>query len=232
MQSLERFSYDRHQVHHIFIDDFPLKRDTEHLTSFARSYGFDEIIMHEENMGITRTWQSFYELIKDRDYDYIFQHEDDVELLYSISISELIAILRNDKQLSQVQLARNHWYSHEKPCAREVTDILFDKYRYYRTSEYFWSMFSVYPMWIVNEPIREKTGYHVSESVIAWYLKDNYDLQTGIVKTFDGSNMIEHIGEYFQGTRTVENEPGWERFKNYTEKFKYCSKTGQILHEN
>jgi hypothetical protein len=229
LQSLTLLDYGHCVVDHIFIDDYPLNRDTGALTKLATSFGFNEIIMHETNYGITKTWHSFFELIANRDYDYIFQHEDDVELLYPLCIYEIVALLKADPTLSQIVLKRNNWYTDEQPPTRQPTDKLFGRFRYETNNIYFWSLFSFYPAWIAKEPIKETMHANESESVIACYLRDKFQLQTGILKTLEGNNMVCHIGDYFQGTRCVENEPGWERFRNYAVGYKYCSKTGQIL---
>lgn len=233
LRSLDRLSYNGHNAHHVFIDDYPLNRDTDEMISLARSSGFDEIIMHEENIGLTRTWQSFYDLIKDRGYDYIVQHEDDVELLYSVNLSDVISLLQHDNTLSQIQFKRNNWYSHEvDEVGRLATDNIFGRYRYEVSTDYFWSLFSVYPAWIASEPLLQATGHHPAEGVLAWYLLSKYNLKTGLLKTFDGDYMVRHIGDYSQGKRVVENEPGWDRFNMYDPTIKYCSKTGIYWNEN
>ena len=63
----EKFDYTGLDVHHLFIDDYPMGRDDNFIKEFAESYGYNEIILHKENLGITKTWQELFDLIKDRD---------------------------------------------------------------------------------------------------------------------------------------------------------------------
>ena len=49
------------------------------------------------------------------------------------------------------------------------------------------------------------------------------------IKTKEGENMVTHIGDYFQGKKVLEGEPGWDNFKQYLPNKKYCSKTGMEL---
>ena len=68
------------EVHKIFIDDYPKTRNDLLITELVKLYGYDEIILHEKNEGLSVTWSQFWDLIKDRDYDYIWHQEDDVEI--------------------------------------------------------------------------------------------------------------------------------------------------------
>ena len=217
-------------VHHLFIDDYPSGRDDDSLTDFVLSSGYDEIILHEENLGITKTWQQLFEIIRERDYDYVFHHEDDVEVMYPLRIMDMIEILQNDNTLSQVQLKRNNWYGHEtESIGPKDDDVIFKNYRYEKASPYFWMLMSLYPASIAREPILEETGFNPSESVIANYLLNKYNIGAALLKTEDGGMMVNHIGEYFHGKRVSENEPGWEGFKFIDPNIKYCSRTGAIL---
>ena len=88
----QKFNYDGLEVDHLLIDDYPKNRNNESLKDFAKIYGFNEFIFHEENMGITKTWQELFDLVKERDYDYILHHEDDVELKYPLKVMDMIRI--------------------------------------------------------------------------------------------------------------------------------------------
>lgn len=59
------------QVHRVFIDDYPRARSDNLIRELARSYGYDEIILHQENLGLSATWSEFWQLIRGRDYDYV-----------------------------------------------------------------------------------------------------------------------------------------------------------------
>jgi hypothetical protein len=229
-RSAKKFDFTGLDVHHLFIDDYPLGRDDKFIEEFASHYGFNEIILHEENKGITKTWQELFDLVKQRDYDYILHHEDDVELMYPLKVMDLIELLEQDKTLSQIQLKRNNWYDHEtEEIGPKDTDVIFKDYRYEKATPYFWMLMSLYPAWIAKEPILEETGFNPSESVIANYLLNKYNIGAGLLKTQEGGIMVNHIGEYFHGKRVMENEPGWEGFKYINPEIKYCSRTGAIV---
>lgn len=229
-EASKKFDFEGLDVHHLFIDDYPNGRDDQFISEFATLNGFNEIILHKENQGITKTWQELFDLIKHRDYDYILHHEDDVELMYPLKIMDLIELLEQDKTLSQIQLKRNNWYQFEtEEIGPKGDDNIFKNYRYEKATPYFWMLMSLYPAWIAREPILEETGFNPSESVIANYLLNKYNIGAGLLKTSDGGMMVNHIGEYFHGKRVAENEPGWEGFKFIDPNIKYCSRTGVIL---
>jgi hypothetical protein len=217
-------------VHHLFIDDYPMGRDDNFIKEFVEYYGYDEIILHKENLGITKTWQELFDLVKERNYDYILHHEDDVELMHPLKVIDIIELLEQDKTLSQIQLKRNNWYEHEvEEIGPKDEDVIFKDYRYEKATPYFWMLMSLYPAWIAREPILEETGFNPSESVIANYLSSKYNIGAGLLKTSEGGIMVNHIGEYFHGQRVAENEPGWDGFKFIDPNLKYCSKTGAIV---
>jgi hypothetical protein len=153
--------------------------------------------------------------------------------MYPLKILDLIEILEQDKTLSQVQLKRNNWYEHEtEEIGPKEDDVIFKNYRYEKATPYFWMLMSVYPAWIAKEPILEETGHNPSESVIANYLQQKYNIGAGLLKTSEGGMMVNHIGEYFHGKRVSENEPGWDGFKSIDPNTKYCSRTGVHWNES
>jgi hypothetical protein len=229
-ESGKKFDYSGLDVHHLFIDDYPMGRDNNFIKEFVEHHGYNEIILHKENLGITKTWQELFDLVKERDYDYILHHEDDVELMYPLKVMDMIELLQQDKTLSQIQLKRNNWYQHEvEEIGPKDDDVIFKNYRYEKATPYFWMLMSLYPAWIAREPILEETGFNPSESVIANYLLQKYNIGAGLLKTEEGGMMVNHIGEYFHGKRVSENEPGWEGFKYINPEIKYCSRTGAIV---
>jgi len=234
LASLRKINYDNLTVDHILIDDYPMDRNNNLFKEILVQHNFDEIILHEENKGLTKTWQEFFEYIKDRDYDYIFHNEDDVEVLCQINIRELIELLENDSSLSQLQLKRNNWYQHEtENIGITENDFIYKNYRYEKNGDYFWMLMSLYPSWIAREPILETTNHNPSEYVIAKYLREKYgQYNSGIVKTISGYHIVDHIGDYSHGKRVAENEPGWDMFKYYHPEKKYCSRTGKEWNAN
>lgn len=234
LESLKKVDYEGVYVDHLIIDDYPTGRNNNQFKNLVYKYGFDEVILHEENQGITKTWQEMFDYVKARDYDYIFHHEDDVEILYPFKLTDMIQILENDDSLSQVQMKRNNWYNWEKEEVQAKSDdIISNGYRYEKEHGCFWMLMSLYPSWIAKEPMLEETGYHPSEYVIFRYLDNKYgEHYSGMIKTLDGKNIINHIGDYSKGKRLCENEPGWDKFKYYSPDKKYCSRTGAEWNED
>jgi FkbM family methyltransferase len=223
-------NYENLQVHKIFIDDYPFNRNDEEIVRIAKQNGFNEIILHDENLGISKTWQEFFDLIKHRNFDYILHHEDDVELTEEVKISNLIDILESDPSLYQIQLKRNNWYSHETDTDfKKDSDVIINNYRLEKNDTYFWMLFSLYPAWISREPILKETGNNPAEGVLSYYLKTKYNLTGGILKKLNGDILVNHFGEYTKGKRVCKGEPGWEGFKDFIPEKKYCSKTGKLI---
>jgi len=232
-EAQKKFDYTGVEVDKLFIDDYPLGRNDDFLKKFVESNGYNEVIFHEENLGITKTWQQLFDLVKDRDYDYILHQEDDVEIMYPLKVLDMVEILQQDPTLSQVQLKRNNWYAHEtEEVGIREDDVIFKNYRYEKATPYFWMLTSLYPAWICKEPILEETGFNPSESVIAHYLNEKYNIGAALLKTKEGGIMVNHIGDYFHGKRVSENEPGWNMFCNIDPNIKYCSRTGNYFNEN
>ena len=229
LEAQTKFNYEGLEVYKLLIDDYPQDRNDNQILNLASEYGFNGVTLHSENLGLTKTWNELFEAVKESDFDYILHHEDDVVLLHEVKVMDLIRILESNPNLSQVQLKRNNWYSHEteEPGPRE-DDIIFENYRYEMNCDYFWSLMSLYPAWIAKEPIKETTQNNPSEFVIGQYLKNKYNKCSGLLKTSKGEIMVEHIGEYSQGQRVAEGEPGWEAFKFYNPNLKYVSRTGEL----
>ena len=228
LKSQQNLNFEQCEVTKVFFDDFPTGRNNTLISALARSYGFNHIILHEKNQGITRTWQELFNFVNDHEFDYVWHQEDDVEILHPIRIIDLINILNDNKHLSQIQLKRNNWYDSEiTPIGPKDTDTIIGKYRIEHGNPYFWMMSSLYPAWICREPILSVTGNNPSESVIANYLLTKFGIRVGLLKTEAGGIMVNHFGEYTRGIRVAENEPGWEQFKNFNPMLDYHSKTGQ-----
>ncbi len=208
-EACKKIDFSGLDVHHLLIDDFPKGRNDELFKSFILLNGFDEVILNEKNLGVTKQWEKIFELAKD--YDYVFMHEDDVLVQQPFKLEHLVLLLERDKTLSQVQLKRNNWYRHEtKEIAKESTDWLFGDFRYERCQKYFWGLMSIWPTWITKEPITETSGYLLSEDVIAWYLKTHHSLHSALLKTADGGIMVEHIGEVTKGIRLEKGGTGYK----------------------
>jgi hypothetical protein len=230
LENEKLINFDGLEVHKILIDDYPINRNDEEIKLLARTYGFNEIILHDENLGISKTWQEFFDLIKHRNFDYILHHEDDVELTEEVKISNLIDILESNPSLYQIQLKRNNWYPHETDTDfKKDSDVIINNYRLEKNDTYFWMLFSLYPAWISREPILKETGNNPAEGVLSHYLKTKYNLTGGILKKLNGDILVNHFGEYTKGKRVCKGEPGWEGFKDFIPEKKYCSRTGKAI---
>jgi len=90
-EAQKKFDYSGVEVHKLFIDDYPLGRDNESLSEFVKSYGYNEIILHEENLGITKTWQQLFDIVKDRDYDILYLGYNEIPGFHKENLSEFLA---------------------------------------------------------------------------------------------------------------------------------------------
>lgn len=217
------------EVHKIFFDDFPKGRDNTFITSLVKLYGYNEIYLHGTNLGIGATWTEFWNLIKSRDYDYVWHQEDDVEVLEKVSIVDLIELLKYDPILTQVVLKRQPWYSHETESVALPNDRTFKNFRYEvegNKAYYFSSIASLYSIdktridykaWYrkhyPDEPIFQRAN--INEALIGKVLLEQWrdgqpSLVSGHVKNSSGKNLIDHIGEYTMGKKLLPGEPGYQ----------------------
>lgn len=214
------------EVHKIFIDDYPKTRNDPMLTELVKLYGYDEIILHKENKGLSVTWTEFWNLVKERDYDYIFHQEDDVIVLEPVLITDLIEILERDKSISQVQLARQAWYSNETDPKKEPTDTIYKNYRYTKQSAIFSPMASLYSIDKTRVDYSAHYNFNLNEGLVGKVLFEQHGLLSANVKNYHGKNIIEHIGNWFVGKRVLPGEPNYEQFAKYNPDIKYNSKDG------
>jgi hypothetical protein len=219
-----------HEVYGIFIDDYPQNRNDEKITEIAKKYGFNHIILHEENKGLTPTWTEIWKYLSTQDYDYIWHHEDDVVFQQSIKIQDLIEFLQQNKNYCQINLKRNPWYEYEIDEPKITNkDMFFKNYRYDVRDDFFWSMASLYPAWVTREPIVETEGCNLAEWPIMKYFREKRNMKMAVLKNQDGSQIVKHIGFYSQGKRVEKDEPGWDMFGMYDPTKKYDSKNGQPI---
>jgi len=226
LRSSHNLNFYNCQVDKIFFDDYPRTRNDNLLLSLVRLYGFNEVYFNTENKGLSATWDFCWNLIKDRDYDYIFHQEDDIEFLEPILITDLIEILKMDPQITQMQLARQAWYFHEQDPKREEDDIVYKNFRYRKGSVIFSPMACLYSNEITKLNFRSQYDFNPNEGMIGKYLYDNHQRISANVKNFHGKNLINHIGEYFVGKRVLPNEPSYDMFAHYDPNKKYQSRTG------
>lgn len=215
-------------VYKLLIDDYPKNRDNQYLESLVKSYGFNEVILHGTNQGLSVTWKECWDLIKNKDFDYIFQQEDDVLILEPIKIVTLIEYLKTRPYTSQLKLARQAWYYHEKDPTEKSTDTIYDQYRIEQdTNNIFGILASLYKHEHTKIPINELYNINPNEGMVGLHL-ENLGFKPEIVKNKDGKKLVEHIGEYFVGKRVLENEPGYNIFSKYNPDIKYYSRDGRL----
>jgi hypothetical protein len=214
------------EVHKIFIDDYPKTRNNSLITELVKLYGYNEIILHEENKGLSVTWSEFWDLIKDRDYDYVFHMEDDVEILEPVLVTDLIEMIENNPSISQIQLARQAWYHFETDPAPAATDKIYKNYRYDTDRVIFSPMASLYPLRLTKIPYRQYYDFNLNEGLIGKVLHEHYQMNSCNVRNFYGRNIINHIGNWFVGKRVLPGEPNHQQFAHFDPDVKYNSKDG------
>ena len=238
LETQHLLDFGNHEVHGIFFDDFPKGRNNTLISTLAKAYGYNEIILHEENQGLSVTWSEFWNLIRHRDYDYIWHQEDDIEILTKIPIDDLMVILNGDKDLCQVTLQRQPWYFTEVPSQALGTDWTYKQWRYEKNSAIFSPMASLYSMntvrydysgWLKQTyPDRDWWQINLNEGMIGKVLLEGQQLVSGKIKGPNGENLINHIGDYFVGKRVLPNEPHYENFERFNPEVKYNSKDGTL----
>ena len=214
------------EVHKIFIDDYPRTRNNAMITELVKLYGYNEVILHEENKGLSVTWSEFWDLVKERDYDFIWHQEDDVEILEPILITDLIDLLNTDPLISQIQLARQAWYYTESDPTATANDKIFKNFRYDKNRLIFTPMASLYPADRTRVDYRQFYNYNMNEGLVGKVLYDHYGMTACNVRNFHGKQLINHIGDWFVGKRVLPGEPNYSEFARYDPDKKYNSKDG------
>lgn len=226
LEAQRNLNYYGCEVHKIFIDDYPKTRDDVYTTELVKSYGYNEIILHPENRGLSVTWTEFWELIKDRDYDYVFHQEDDVEILEPVLMTDLIELLEKERLVSQLRLSRQAWYFHETDPVAEADDLIYKNFRYTKKSLIFSPMASLYKHAITKIPFRQTYDFNLNEGLVGKVLYDQFGMVTAEIKNYHGKNIVKHLGEWFVGKRVLPGEPGYEQFEKYDPDIKYNSRHG------
>jgi hypothetical protein len=236
LESTKLIDFSNCEVDRIFIDDFPKGRNDRLLELLVRSYGFNEIYLHKENMGLSVTWTECWNLLKERNYDYIWHMEDDVEIVEPFKITDLVDLLNNDSSICAAKLERQAWYWHESDPVATYNDSIFRHFRYTKGQPIFSPMATLYSSKYLhfNYSNFYKNRYpdtnwwtiNFNEGMIGKALNEEFGVTPAIVKTSEGKNYIKHIGEYFVGKRVLPHEPHYDWFEKYDPEKKYYSTTG------
>ncbi len=236
LEAARRLEWGNLHHHNILIDDMPRGRDDKAIRRLAGEFGFEDVLLHSENMGIGRTWQETFDRL--RDDDYVLHHEDDVVLLRPVSVPRLVRVLYDNPAASQVVLKRQPWYPHERDAEALPDDIVDHEFRgeYGAAARFFTPIFSLYPIrharrdyrqwWRTNYPRHpEAHNAFVNEALIGQCLFEGEGLRSLHLKHHDGSHLIEHIGAYTIGRKLNPGEPGWANWSGLDPTQKYWSGT-------
>lgn len=214
------------EVEGIFIDDMPKGRHDGTMRELLKMFGYTEIILRPQNLGLPQTWRTTFEMLKERDYDYVYLSEDDVTINQPIKILDMINILKKNPVISQVCLMRQKWYEFEEETAALDSDVILGDYRGEFSDAYFWSLSSIFSRKIAEiDHTTIAQEKNLSEYVVAKSLQ-SLGMKTCKLKSKEGSSLVEHIGGYSIGKRAEPGDPRWEDFAVYDPYTKYSSKHG------
>ena len=209
----------------ILIDDYPLRRDETVLGKLVDEYGIDKLVLNEENLGYSLSWKKGWSLLP-QNTEYIWHQEDDFVFLKPVKVKDMIETLETcPTKLTQVVLKRQRWFENgdfiEKIESGEIgKEVSWGDRKVIVHQTYFNSNPCVYPMWVTQEEYR----YNPQEGVIVSHLRNKYpDRYSAMYGGRKDEPMISHIGEYNQGKKVLEGEPGWDWLKDYDPEKKYVS---------
>lgn len=228
LDSLKNLDYGNHEVTRLIVDDYPRTRNDLIFDLFAKTHK-TLLWLNKENLGLSVTWSNFFEWLKTTDYDYVLHQEDDVILLQPIKVDDLITILESNDKMASVVLKRQPWYFHETDSKFELDDWVQNGYLYNRNTKTFPIIFSLYRKSIVEYPFREYWGFNINEGMIMVYLDYFHQMFSATLKSMEGENLIEHIGEESTGKRILEGEPNWEQFAHMDPNRVYSSRDGKLI---
>lgn len=233
LDSLKLLDYGNHEVTRLIIDDYPRTRNNNIFDLFAKVHK-TLLWLHEENYGLSVTWSSFFDWLKEQDYDYILHQEDDVILLEPVKLDDMIEVLDSDEKMASVVLQRQPWYFHEveskiEPEDQSIVTSRGTQFYYSKNIKTFPILFSLYRKSIIEYPFREYWKFNLNEGMIMVYLEWFHKMYSANLKNSQGSNIIEHIGEESTGRRLLEGEPNWEQFAHMDPNKTYTSREGNLV---
>tara|TARA_R110000782_G_scaffold259515_1_gene350053 strand:- start:43 stop:885 length:843 start_codon:yes stop_codon:yes gene_type:complete len=227
-----------HEVDGIFIDDMPTGRNDEELTTLAAKYGYNKIILHSKNLGLSSTWKASYELLKNQGYDFIWHQEDDIIINQPIKINDMIKYLNQKESCYQVHLSRQtDWYdTDQKDLHKREGSILKEWNNFYtipHIAQTFSASFSLTKanhyvdalvLWQNNKMPNVARGTKIFAEGFIWEVINSYSKSLGNSETWgitfydDKKNQItEHIGEWTWGHRVpkeyLKNASGTEWYQ-------------------
>lgn len=230
LNSISNLNFTGCNVTKILFDDYPMDRNNHVISKLAIDNDFDYFILHPENYGLRNTWQELFNFVKLQNFDYIWHQEDDVSILESINISSFIKILENNNY-SQLQLKRNNWYDYEtEEIKAKPSDHVVDNYRIETDDRFFWMMSTLYSAQIAKDFDTNIWG-SPSEVSLNSFTKEKYGKHTGLVKSYEGNNLVHHFGEYTRGIKANKQDTDWDGFKWMDPTLKYSSRNPGMIYE-
>lgn len=228
LESFEKnVDFEGTEVYKIFIDDYPKNRDDYFIDYIKTKYKIDNMVLNEENLGYSVSWGKAWSLIPD-DVDYIWHQEDDMEILEKVNILEMINIMENSPtELYQLFLKRNICYEGDNDFVRQIetgkigTEITVnEKHIVTFRSQWFIAHPGLYPKWVtqLKYPFNPQEG--ILPPTILQHKPNSY---AAIYGNRLDTNRILHLGEYSQGQKCLEGEPGYNTFGQYDKNTTYYS---------
>ena len=228
LESFEKqLNFEGLDIYKIFIDDYPKNRDMILLEYLKNKYKFDKMILNDKNLGYSVSWKKAWESIPE-DTDYVYHQEDDLEILDKVNVNDMIDILQNsDTELHQVFLKRNIVYSGDNDFVRLIEENRLGKETEVNgksivtfNHKWFIPHCTLYPFWITKLPLDHNPQEGVIMKSILIHKPGSQSAMFG--KRLD-KNRIQHIGEYNQGQKCLEGEPGYTVFGKYDKDKSYYS---------
>lgn len=230
LNSISNIDFGEHEVYRVLVDDYPRTRNNNIFNLIKGIYKIDELILNEENKGLSLSWTDVFYKLKDYGFDYIFHQEDDVIINEPIKIDDLINLFSIDNKIAQVVLERQNWYFWENHLGVITPqDKIYNNYLYTTSNKVFSPIASLYPAWILNIDFAQYWGHTLNEDMIMFYLRDNLEMYCISLKGNDGRNLITHIGEETTGKRILEGEPGYDKFASMDPNKTYTSRIGEEI---
>lgn len=214
------------ELYTIMTDDYPLRRDKKVLEDLKKMYNIDKLVINEENLGYGLSWKNAWKLIPN-DVDYIWHQEEDFMFNEKINVMDLITTFNTcPVELTQLVLKRQIWFSNndfiEMIEKGEVGEqINFGDKKVVIHQYYFNANPCIYPKWIIDEEYE----YDPQEHTIVETLKKRYPSKySGMYGGIMDIPLVKHTGDYNQGKKIIEGQPGYSTVKAYDPDKKYDSR--------
>jgi len=242
LDSMEKFIDwgENTEIIRIFIDDYPRDRDDSLLDYIKDRYSMDVMIRNDVNMGQSAAWRKIWELVPS-DVDYIWQQEDDMEILEPVNVDDMINVLEHGisdipsgsetpvcpHAFYQIIMKRNICYSHgdfvkEIEDGKEGVEMDIDGVPIVKfNSGWFIPHPGIYPAWIA----RLQYVKNPQEGVVRHVIRQKYPyLRAALYGKRADKHRVMHLGEFTRGKKMLPGEPGYEsQVKPYKDDRDYYS---------